>query len=337
MIRKIPAMPALEAFALYFESPQVWVEDERAKTEQLRRYETAWTRTGADEVVISFRRDGFVIFEFDRSPKFSGGAVSAHILDVGVPMSQEILAAENGRQNLVHQRIQYMNAFLLAMTSAVSTVHKMGSAVQQPVDPWNRLSAVCNAGKWDITTANTRYRLDFDVERPLVLQVEALEDAIGVMDACMREFGDQATLLLSLLYTASHQYRQHQYASAHMLGWCVTEALLNVIWKQLMSEAAIDEKAGTGHTAINKDRRKLLMGRDFTASVVSQMLSLSQKIDDDLLTRLDDARRVRNLFAHDLKPIAPEDSTKAIRLATDLLTRLCGRRVTSQLMTGGYY
>ena len=63
-----PIESALGAFALYFESPQVWVEDERAKTNPSLQFEIAFDRIGSRDVPILLRRDGFLIFRFDKAP-----------------------------------------------------------------------------------------------------------------------------------------------------------------------------------------------------------------------------------------------------------------------------
>lgn len=336
MTRQMPAQGALEAFALYFESPQVWLENESAKANPNSRFQVAWDRIGSRDIPLLFRRDGFLIFRFDRSPAYAGGAVPAYDIVPGERVAPKIRRAEDARTKLAYRRIEYMNAFLLALTSAVSTVHSMGSSVQRPVDPLNHLRAHPDGAVWRVTTPNTRHNLPYDVNRPLVMKVEAFEDAIGVMRACDDAFGDGATLLLSMIYTACHQYGQHQFASAHMIGWCVVESLINMFWAKLIDEVALDKTTGTGHTEISSKRRELLNGRDYTASIITQILSISRKIDDDLLVRLDQARKVRNEFAHSLKPISPDDSGKVVRLAADLLTQLCGRRVTGQLSYGAY-
>ncbi len=100
------------------------------------------------------------------------------------------------------------------------------------------------------------------------------------------------------------------------------------MWFNLQYEIDI---ASGGHTKINKDRKKLLAGRDYTSSVVSQVLSICEKIDDEMLKRLDEARRKRNEFAHTLTHIEANHAGKAIRLATDMITNMAGVRVTSQL------
>ena len=337
MLRSCQADPPLGAIALYFGSPQTWPEDERAKKNPLIRHDIAWQRVSSRGVPVLMRRDGFLIFCFDQSPAYRGGAVPAYEIEPGRKIPAQVAKAERDRDALMYRRMEYANAFLLALTSAVSTVHKMGTAVQEPVDPWNYLRAEQTDQQWNVTTANTRYQLLFDEERPLVMDVAAFDDAVSVMDACEAAFGDEATLLLSMTYTACHQYGRHQFSSAHLIAWCVAESLVHLIWKQLLNKSKLSPDKKSGHTAINKDRWDQLTGRDFTASIITQMLSLSNRIDDELLTALDKARKARNTFAHKLAPITSDEGGKAIRLAADLITRLCGRRVTSQLSYSSYH
>lgn len=343
MMRSYPAEPPLGAFALYFESPQVWVEDERAKTTPALRFEIAFDQISSRDVPILFRRDGFLIFRFDQAPSYAGGAIPAHEEDISRPRDKKVIAAEEVRQKLMYERIEYMNAFLLALTSAMSTVQKFGSQVQEPCDPWHHLRGFDNGAYWEVTTANTLYQLPLEA-RHLVLRLDTFEDAIGVMHACEATFGTRSVMLLSLVYMACYQYRRHQFASAHLIAWCAVESLVNIIWRNFLADAKLrtkkDETTGEetteGFTAINADRKKVLTSNDYTASIMTQVLSLTGKIDDELLDRLNEARKARNDFAHSLAPITSDKSGKTIRLATDLITRLCERRVTSQLSFSAY-
>jgi hypothetical protein len=88
----------------------------------------------------------------------------------------------------------------------------------------------------------------------------------------------------------------------------------------------LDAKNG-GHTEVNRDRRKMLLeGHDYTASIVTQILSLHQKVDDEMLVRLDDARRTRNNFAHSLRDVTWEDAACAIGTANELISKVVGTR-----------
>jgi hypothetical protein len=131
-----------------------------------------------------------------------------------------------------------------------------------------------------------------------------------------------------MIYFSCSNYARHRFSPAHLIAWAAIERLLSAKWMKLQLE--VDARYG-GQTRMNNERRKLLNGPDFTASIVSQVLSICGKIDDETLRRLDEARRKRNAFAHNLVPIKSTDAGKAIRLATDMITEMVGIRVTSQL------
>ena len=208
-----------------------------------------------------------------------------------------MIAAEEARRKLMYDRIEYMNAFSLALTSALSTVQKYGSQVQEPCDPWHHLRGFHNGTYWEVTTGNTLYQLPPEA-RHLVLQSDTFEDAIGVMQASESTFGTRSVMLLSLVYMACYQYRRHQFASAHLIAWCAVESFVNIIWRNFLADAELrterDETTGQetakGLTAITASRKKLLTGNDYTASIMTQILSLTGKIDDELLDRMNEAQ-----------------------------------------------
>jgi hypothetical protein len=82
---------------------------------------------------------------------------------------------------------------------------------------------------------------------------------------------------------------------------------------------------------MNHNRKNLLSGRDYTASIVTQVLSICGKIDDEMLKRLNDVRKKRNDFVHNLSQINSNDAGEAVRLASDLISKISGARFTTQL------
>ena len=242
-----------------------------------------------------------------------------------------ITAANEARIELAYKRFDYMNAFLLALYSGYSSVQKLGTSVQPPVNPVNYFVAEERNGEWIFHQEFVR-----DIKYPAdrnITQLDTVKHAVELMITCESRFKADSIEILKLTYLACHQYAVHEFSSAHIIAWTVVEKLLNVMWNDLLRE--VDAKNG-GHTAMSKDRKATLRGRDYSASVVSQLLSLNGKVDDDILARLDAARRKRNAFAHSMEPIASNDAGRAIRLATDLMTELVGFRVTSQLSLSFY-
>jgi Domain of unknown function (DUF4145) len=71
---------------------------------------------------------------------------------------------------------------------------------------------------------------------------------------------------------------------------------------------------------VSSDRRsKLTGGRDFTASVISEFLSLADVIPFDLFQMLSKVRKVRNDWMHELRPVTRSDANEAVQLAQRML------------------
>ena len=99
--------------------------------------------------------------------------------------------------------------------------------------------------------------------------------------------GASGLQLLSLLVTASYQYSNHDFPSTLLIAWSVAERLINIRWKSAIK--SLDNRLG-GPTKIDKARKEKLTGRDWTAFVTSESLSLLGRLDDSLLKQ---AKRVR--------------------------------------------
>lgn len=315
--------PELGAFAIYILRP-TWVAKEPNEESWLV---PVWHHLGESDVPISALGNGFVIFEFDKSPKYSGGEVPAYKLPDDRKIPVNVSDASQARDILAYRRFEYINAFLTALYSGYSTIQKMARTVQEPADPTNYFYATKSEDSWQIY-AEIERTFDQPVKRGDILQIETLSHAVDLMQKGAQCFGPSYMRLYSLIYTASYHYARHQFSSAQVIGWSVVEALQNHIWKEYLG--GVSENKG-GHTKINSQRFRILNGREFSASNISQALSLANKIDDDILERLDESRRKRNKLAHDLDEVTSQDAVKVIRLATDLLTEILGTRVTSQL------
>ena len=110
----------LAAFALYV-LPPTWVA---GKPKLSNHTDVAWEGLGLRDVPITALRNGFVIFEFDESADYAGGAVPAYTLPEDRKIPLEVTKAKRERDDLGYRRFIYMNAFLLALYSGFSTVQK---------------------------------------------------------------------------------------------------------------------------------------------------------------------------------------------------------------------
>lgn len=290
--------------------------------------EMPWQDTGPGDVSIKILRGGLVIFDFPHSANLSGGEIPSHQLQNGEAYPEQIMEAQAQRKDLMYRRLEYMNAFLMTLYSALAVVGKAGAQVQPPVDPTSYGIAEGHGERWQIFMTGPGFQ--YPPQRQ-IMSLEACTHALEQIRMCHAAFGPVAITMLALTYAACYQYSRHQFSSAHLVAWSVIELQTNVLWSKLLSR--LDKKNG-GQTEMNRHRRDLLTGRDYTASIVTQMLSLHGEINDEELAALDAARRKRNAFAHALEPVSANDAGKAIRTATDLMSRIAKINVASHLSLG---
>jgi hypothetical protein len=330
--------PTSCAFAVYFFGGIQYCFDSAPKglptmaEVQRSLAEIVWQQQGLYGVPILARRDGFVIFDFEKSPEYAYVPASTTGGDRPQRPGQSDMEAANARLQQNYRRFQYMSAFLMALHSGMAETKKAGTPVQAPLNPVNYLKAWGEGGTWKVTTpqGHATEGSDFLAQD---LTVDVLDHAVRVMAHSDEVFGKDGIKILALCLTAGHQYSLHQFESAHLIAWAVIEKQINKIWADLVAE--VDEKCG-GHTKINRKRYDTLTGRDYTASIVTQMLSLQGKIDDDMLSQLDKARQTRNAFAHNLGSVTWQDAAWAIGAANQLITKVVGLLVSCQTAIMSY-
>lgn len=114
--------------------------------------------------------------------------------------------------------------------------------------------------------------------------------------------------ILSQILVAVDNYNVANYSVALVQGWFLIELFLNMCWVDFLAEQQVSSP-GDG-PRINAERRKILTGRDFTASIISNVLELTGRIETDLFKKIDRLRKARNVVSHDLDRVAAVVSEK---------------------------
>lgn len=222
----------LAAFALYVLKP-VWIGGK--PTHEATQSSVSWSGLGPHDVPIHARRDGFIIFEFDKSPAYCGGAIPSYVPRPKTRIPGPVLEAAEARKTLAYRRFRYMNAFLAGLYSGWSTIQKAAISVQTPINPTEYFVAVRDGGHWGIY-GDLGGNVEYPQDRRL-LEVETVAHATALMVSCHRTFAGQSIELLNLVYLACHQYSHHQFQSAHVLAWTVIEMQLNAMWSHLLKRS----------------------------------------------------------------------------------------------------
>lgn len=272
-----------------------------------------WNATTADSVGVSYRgADGLLMFDFE------GSELSL----------SEIIGLEGKLDDfdeyhrVFERRSSYINSFLACLASSVKSVQHGIYTIHDPVHSGTLIRVKKDDASIPLTPKPENHK------NKLILVPETLENSVGLMGCFKSEFGPAYINVLSLAYIACHQYHLNQFSSATVLAWTISELVLNHMWSQLLDRS--DSKNG-GHTEINKKRRAQLTSRDFTASIITQNLSLHGRIDDLMLVRLNEARKNRNAFAHQLKQMTSEEANRAIGTAYRLIQHVIGQKFVPQL------
>lgn len=113
---------------------------------------------------------------------------------------------------------------------------------------------------------------------------------------------------IALINNGIIEMRRASFDSALINFWTVIETILKDIWGKFLMQKDI-----------TKDRRKFLTGRDLTASVIVECLSLHGIIEETLYKKITETRKTRNSFMHELKDSVPSVLNTAYSAFEELL------------------
>jgi hypothetical protein len=283
------------------------------------------TRIGA-KVRAEFQRAGIVIAEF--APDYDdGGPVPSYEEETPFVAPPRIGKLIDRRRAIADRRGSFMTAVLGALHSSAAVQDQKGYILQEPVHSGNWLVVRNCSGRLGVQTD------DHEGKKPRSRPLSdlAARRAVALVESSLKFFEGEGWQLLTLLYVASYQYQVHQFASSTINSWAIIEAIQNSFWEQLLGR--LDSREG-GHTLINKERRDSLTGRDYTASIISQTLSLCREYPDEWLDALNKIRKARNAFVHELKDPGIEGAGDALSMASVMLSRLLGEDVSFPIAYG---
>lgn len=217
---------------------------------------------------------------------------------------------------IVQSRIQIMNAFLFLLHSSMivtenTAIPAMRVGHEDVFDfdsggdfggPINSLQLVPGVGHL------------IDLGRPWVIRSEAVSSACSTLDQILGAGAPNDLDMISLVHSAACSFESHEYSAALVTVWPVCEALVNRIWRRY-----IDGQSTTAGKPLTNKRRAKLTGRDYTASIIVEILMLAGLIPPALFDSLEHARQARNNWLHALKPVNSKQASNAIHAAVSML------------------
>jgi hypothetical protein len=177
----------------------------------------------------------------------------------------------------------------------------------------------------DATAADRR------VNRFVVLKIEAVEESCDLLNTILEHPGDHTLDLTNLYAHGCKAFVDHDYSLCLTIAWTISEKLLGEQWDRYLERNRQRDVDGQLVAFINAERKGKLTGRDYTASVVSEILSLLGELPFETFKQLSVVRGARNNWLHDLKPVSMHDAILAVRVSEQMLQLVEGIQLQAPL------
>lgn len=230
----------------------------------------------------------------------------------------------------IFARMRFMNFFLACFYTSMIRVEKMTSE-KLYIDYTTYLAARnFSLNPYHMQSESRQSSVFRDAEeyqRNIGLHLKAvseniLQTAVEMANTAIAGRFDEAITLADMLLHAFSLHQSGKYEASHLTAWTIAEKCLNELWniylQELNMQHAEPEPEGK---FINSARKGKLTGRDFTASIITEVLSFSDKISFDTYKLTSRVRKKRNDWLHNLGAIGQLDAAEAIGLAQDMLRK----------------
>ena len=154
--------------------------------------------------------------------------------------------------------------------------------------------------------------------RPVV-SMDVIQRASTVFASVIRSPGSEKDL--ASFAKGLSEYKIGNYETSLILAWFITEGSIAHLWERHL--ASLNREFENGQKKINRERHDFLVGRDFTISMVSNLLELWEVLPNSLFKDIDTVRGFRNKIVHKLKysPNAT-DAQLALQTAQVMIERI---------------
>lgn len=303
----------------YFTLPVVWIgkaPDSEALKEFSPKihYEHIVRRKLSANVEVRALRDGTFLFDFTDWP------LAPTITIPGYRNSEpgnwrtkapEFHAkAEAQAKEYAVLRAQLMNVHQLCLIVATKILNRCSFDSWHPVTARNTMKSVnfsAPPSHPNYTDPYSVLRLavgkgfglkdEFKNNRP-ILDSDVVKKSLDLLDVILQREDRKTVAVLEAVFLAGCRSFEGRYGEALVLAWGVCEQMVNLLWISLLYSKK--EKAVGEHPRMSKKRKDKLGGRDYTASVMIEVLELEDCISNKLYRELEVARKARNNWMHEM-------------------------------------
>ncbi len=326
----------------YFRLPAIWVGDppEHSSVLQLNpqvHHSAVMTRALNCGISVRVLRDGTFLFNFsDWTPGERVVIPGYRRPGVGTsyyPTMGHVKAEQHAERTAV-LRAQVMNVHQACLATSQWLLKHNSTGVGIPLTSAETLKGLNfhDSLRYSYNAGNNR-----DVIRSVmnnnatvpevptfhrhVLETEVVEHATDLFDDIVSSKESAMVQMVEAVYLAAYRCQEGRFGEAIVLAWGVCEQLLAAAWARFL-----DRDGDSSH------RRKRLQGRDYSASVKTEFLQLVGAIELPVYQQLEQARKARNRWAHEMREPDSNDVRSGVQVAQSLLETLYGVRLSFPLI-----
>ena len=333
--------------ASYFRIPPVWVGEPLTLRDGkpgllLRGHETVLRYNMACGIKVRAQRDGLFAFDFTDFPPATYTVLPGYVHPEGAYRPpKEHAAAEREAETIAVYRAQIMNAHQACLTTAERLVRRRGAAMGYPVNAWNTFKSIdleavpayIDDTEDERAVARNVYNDSYQVKRDRtlsrrVLELDVVAASFNLLDQVLAS-APKSVEMVEGAYMAASRSVEKRFGESVVLGWTVCEQLISLAWGRLLDSKKVSGEANT----MTGKRIEKLTGRDYTASVMTEVLELSGVLSNEVYGWLETARKARNAWAHSMKTPNENDVHACASAARALFKQLLG--IDLLLQSGG--
>ena len=206
-------------------------------------------------------------------------------------------------EEIVYPRMRFMNLFLVCLLSSIDTnvrhfipILFVDKKIYSPAHAFSTISVeiVYRAGSEYYDRRSRHYSLS----------ITSLDATVDLVDKTIQDNFQDVAVLAELLLHSAYLHESGRYEASHIAAWAIIENCLNKKWKMYLEELNDQQSTKDKKSKfIDSNRMKKLTGSDFTASVVSEFLSLGGLLTFENYKRCDLYSNVTNKWLNQLKTI----------------------------------
>ena len=327
--------PAVEG---YFRIPAVWIGEKPDDVSVLElnpqiHHAVVVKQDLGSGIKVSVQHDGTFLFDFSSWKHAPQILIPGYKTPgPGIPHRQpnETEDAVSKSERYAVLRAQVMNVHQSCLATAERLIKRSSSGMGLPLTAADTLKGLnfgdCIVYRYDAGNPRALVRNVLNnkdkvaQQRPFhryVLEIGVITLSLDLLDQILSSEDTALIQMVEAVYLAACRYAEGRLGEAVTLAWGVCEQLLSIAWDTLIN----DTRDGGRMPRI---RRAKLKGRDYTASVMTEMLELGMRIGDDLYGDLEEARKARNQWAHEMSEPSSAQVLHAIRAVEGLFKQIKG-------------